>query len=141
MEYSVEDITKRIINRYPQLFHHVDIDTIRFEEYESEKGVAFAIYGLSKSGIALLEDTTSRERYILKTNTLKLEEFTPEQIQWSVLDLLLCINPACDGRVDKPEFVSHNVIVDAISNWQLGADFMNNANLPDLLGETLLPLF
>jgi hypothetical protein len=138
---EVKDLTSEIIRRYPQLFNHIAFERIRFVETDSERAPEIAIHGLSQKAISLLDDTTLEDRYVMEVNPCKLEEQSEPVVQWLILECILGISRDCDGRLFKPDFNSYSPIVDAISHYQLGADYLNHPDLPNLLGKQSVDIF
>jgi hypothetical protein len=134
-------ITEGLIKNYPHLFHHVNFDALKFNYFESDNAPPLKINGLSKKAIDILDYNNVAERYVIDVNTTFSEIMLPQKLQWMMVDILLCIDKECSGKIIQPSFISHPCIVNAISELQLGADFLDNPNLPDLFEEPNVPIF
>jgi hypothetical protein len=138
---SVPELTYEIIKRYPHLLGHINTDELRFIEYSSDTAPPFVIQGLSKAAINLLSDTDLIERYTCVINPETADSCSINQLQWIILEQLLGIAETGGGKYFPPNFNTYSPIVNAISLYQLGADYLDHPGLPDLLGEKPVNIF
>lgn len=138
---TVIGISRELIRQYPEILQHVDLSTVDFVSAEKEKAPLVTIEGLNKNAIALLSDTEVTSRYLITINEIKFEELPINKLQWVLLDTLLFIGDKCDGDINKHDFKSHTVIVNAIGKLGLNASYLSHPNLPDLLGEAHIPFY